>query len=56
MAGILSGVVIRRVDMIKRSQFMKFIYKGVLRDSVKNLIAFNSYGNVCEVDVFNGLK
>ena len=56
MAGILSGIVIRRCDEIKRSQFMKFVYKGVLRDSNRNLITINNFGNMHQTEVLNGMK
>jgi hypothetical protein len=44
LAGVLSGTVIQRSNNIKKSQYMKFILKGVLRDSVKNIITFNKIG------------
>lgn len=44
MAGVLSGTVVRRQDDVKKSQFMKLILKGILRDCVKNILAFNKLG------------
>jgi hypothetical protein len=44
LAGTLSGTVIMRSDFLKKSQFMKLILKGVLRDCVKNIITFNKIG------------
>jgi hypothetical protein len=44
LAGTLSNTIIRRTDHIKKSQYMKLVLKGVLRDSVKNIITFNKLG------------
>ena len=42
--GILNGVHVAVVENIKRSQFMKLVFKGALRESIKNMIAFNNLG------------
>ena len=44
LAGTLSGTVIKREEYLKKSQFMKLIMKGVLRDCVKNILTFNKLG------------
>ena len=44
LAGALSGVVIKRHETIKYSQFMKLVRKAALRECVKNIIAFNQFG------------
>jgi len=44
MAGTLSGVIVRRDQDIKQSQFNKLILKGILRDTVKNIITFDKLG------------
>ena len=44
LSGCLSGTVIKREDYLKKSQFMKLIMKGVLRDCVKNILTFNKIG------------
>lgn len=44
LAGTLSGTVIEREDYLKKSQFLKLIMKGVLRDCVKNILTFNKVG------------
>jgi len=45
MAGVLSGDSVRGRLPVKRSQFMKLILKGVLRDAVKNILAFSKLGS-----------
>lgn len=44
LTGSLSGVVIKRSDYVKKSQYLKLIFKGVLRDCVKNIITYNKLG------------
>ena len=44
MAGCLSGTVIRAHENIKKSDFLKFLVKGVLRNSVKNIIVYSKLG------------
>lgn len=53
-AGVLSGEMVRRHDEIRRCQFMKFVVKGVLRDSVKNILCFIKLGTDNDVMNMNG--
>mgnify|MGYP006893254252 CR=1 FL=1 len=51
--GTLSGLKLTANDHICRSQFMKFVYKAVLRDCVKNIMAFNKVGTDKETVPFS---
>ena len=44
LAGCLSGTVIRAHENIKKSDFMKLLIKGILRNSVKNIIVYSKLG------------
>lgn len=43
-SGVLSGKEIPRNSDIKKSQFMKIVYKCVMRKSVLNIIKFTNIG------------
>jgi len=44
-AGCLNGVEIKINDACQKSQFMKFVFKGVLRYCIKNIMAFCKTGS-----------
>ena len=44
LKGVLSGTEIGSGDDIKRSQFMKIIYKGLMRLSIVNIINYSKIG------------
>ena len=56
LRGCLSGKVVNATALISKSEFMKVIYKGVLRDAVLNIIAFTKLGADTDVFQFNGYK
>ena len=56
LASVLSGNVFQVNDSFQCSQFMKLVIKGVLRDSVKNIIAFNNLGSCSQVQNLHGQK
>lgn len=56
MNGVLSGPPITTLK-VRRSQFMKLVYKGVLRETIVNMIAFNNLGaDTSMIDFSGGLN
>ena len=53
MAGCLSGTVIRAHENIKKSDFLKLLIKGVLRNSIKNIIVYTKLGMDTETAPFS---
>ncbi len=44
IAGVLNGHTVDVHEEMKKSQFMKIVNKAAMRESVKNIIAFNQFG------------
>ncbi len=44
IAGVLNGQTVDVHEEMKKSQFMKIVNKAAMRESVKNIIAFNQFG------------
>ena len=45
LAGVLSGIVVRRHENMKKSYFVKLVLKSALRECIKNIITYNSFGS-----------